>query len=166
VNQFFLTVKIGTKYAAINVQDIKEILRPLALEPFANLPPFVLGLSMIRGLQIPVISLKKFLEGTHNINSDLAAHNIKKLIWVTLNVTGKPVAMEVDSIAGIFEISSDVLQNVPPLIAHAHSDSISSCGVLDHNLLLILQSALLIPGDVWQKLDPLMSSSLQKEFHT
>lgn len=164
MNQFFLIVKIGSKYAALRVLDTKEILRPLPLEAFANLPPFIRGLSLIRGMQTPVISLKEFLEGPHN-ESNHPNDEIKKLIWVTLGVMDRPIAIEVDSIAGIFEISSEVLQNVPPLLAHAYSDSISSCGVLDHDLLLVLQLALFIPADVWQKLDPLMSSSLQKDSH-
>lgn len=162
MNQFYLTVKIGNKYASINIQDINETLRPLTLEAFANLPSFILGLSTIRGIQTPVMSLKKFLEGTHQENNN-SSNEVKKLIWVTLKVNGLQVAIEVDSISGIFEIPTDALQNMPPLLAHAHSDSIALCGMLDNNLLLILQSTRLIPKEVWQKLNLLMSPSLQKE---
>lgn len=152
-----LAAKIGNKICAINALEVQEVFRPLPIEEFSSFPSFVLGLSIIRGIQTPVVRLSLIIEGDKNIS-----YKGNKKIWILIKNVEKRIAIEVDSIVGIFELPYESFQSVPTLLEHAYSDSITACGILDNQLLLLLQTTRFIPEDVWEKITPLANSLKEK----
>jgi purine-binding chemotaxis protein CheW len=110
-------------------------MRPLPIEPLAGAPPFVLGLSLIRGSPVPVIDIGlMFGEST-----------LQPRRMVTLKAGGRLVALVAESVLGIHSIRADELSNLPPLLRDAGGDVVSAVGVLDAELLLFLRAARMVP---------------------
>jgi purine-binding chemotaxis protein CheW len=70
-----------------------------------------------------------------------------------LKTGGKQVALSVEAVLGIRELTSASLQELPALLREASVDVVSALGTLDVQLLLVLEAARMIPPSVWQVLE-------------
>ena len=118
-------------------------MRPLPVTPFAGSPPFVRGLSMIRGGPIPVVDLGALLGGPDPE---------KATRFVTLRLDGRFVALAVGSVLGVQDLTG-TMSSLPPLLADASAEAVSTLGVLDAELFFVLEAARLVPDSVWQSLE-------------
>jgi purine-binding chemotaxis protein CheW len=118
-------------------------MRPLPVTPLAGAPAFVQGLSVIRGTPVPVVDLGALLSG-----SDPA----KPTRFVTLRLDGRCVALAVEGVLGIRELPG-TLSSLPPLLADASAEAVSALGILDAELVLVLEAARLVPDSVGKERD-------------
>jgi purine-binding chemotaxis protein CheW len=124
---------------ALPLEHVEETMRPLPVEPIAGVPSFVQGLAVIRGVPIPVVDAASILSGD-------ASHPTR---FVTVKTGTRRIALAVDAVVGVIEIPPDAVDVLPPLFHSNGLDAISAIGVLDADLLLVLQSTRLVPDDVW-----------------
>jgi len=129
---------------ALPLDDVVETMRPLPGEPLAGAPRFVRGISVIRGAPVPVVDAASLL----GIGDSHAAR------LVTLRVGDRRVAVAVDAVLGIRALPPESLQELPPLLREAGSGVVEAIGVLDAELLLVLQSVRLVPESVWVGVRP------------
>jgi|SRR5579864_3108205 len=140
-----LLLRAGECTCALNLLHVVEIMRPLAVSAVAGTPDFVCGLSMIRGAPTPVVSLASLLAGPGGLPTR----------FVVVRVGERRVALEVDEVLGVFELDPGTLHALPPLAQNAAADTLEAVGALDTQLLFVLDSAQIVPDEVWQKLVPL-----------
>jgi purine-binding chemotaxis protein CheW len=72
--------------------------------------------------------------------------------FVTVDAGDRRVALAVDTVIGVRTIPTETLDELPPLLRDANTDVISTIGMLDAQLLVVLRSARLIPEPVWTAL--------------
>ncbi len=137
-----LVCRVGTRLCAFPTETVVETMRPAALEPVADVPRFVRGIAVIRGVAVPVLDAAALL----GVPRSEAAR------FVTLRVDGRHVALAVDEVLGVRKDTGS-LQELPPLLRDADQDAISAIGVLDESLLLVLRIARLVPDAVWAALE-------------
>src|SRR6516164_1883705 len=90
-----LIVGVGARVCAVPLANVIETMRPLPIEMISDAPPFVRGVSIIRGIPTPVVDLGAVL-GTGN---QYAAERL-----VTVRSGDKQVALLVDTVLGIREL--------------------------------------------------------------
>lgn len=148
-SQQFLVVRIHERCgAAFAMEAVAEVTRPLPVEPVAGVPAFVRGLAVIRGVPTPVMELSGLL--------GLAAHaEIQRFLVVRAGQ--RKVALAVESVLGFETLQNAGLRQAPPLFRDAPGDCMSAIGALDRELLLVLETARLLPKDLWLTIDRLTS---------
>ena len=117
-------------------------MRPLPLRRLAGAPAFVSGIAIVRGEPTPVVDVSALL----GVVSSAPAR------FVLVRAGRRRVALAVEAVIGILEVASEALAGVPPLLTAAPSQTIAALGVLDKELLLVLQEANLVPDEVWASL--------------
>jgi purine-binding chemotaxis protein CheW len=138
-----LIVAAGSRACAIPVAHVVETMRPLRIDFIAGVPPFLLGLAVIRGLPVPVVDLQAVVGG------DRTAAIAR---FVAIRLGERRVALAVDAVVGLRELDAIREEEMPPLLREARADVIEAIGVLDAQLLLVLRASRLVPEEVWQKL--------------
>jgi purine-binding chemotaxis protein CheW len=133
----FLIVRAQDWTCALPLADVIETMRPLPVSAVAGLPPFVRGLSVVRGEPTPVISLAVLLGGA-------APREAQR--FVLLRVPERRLALEVDEVLGLRGLSASELGAVPPLLQGAAGGHLEVLGTLDGQLLGALRTALLLPA--------------------
>ena len=122
----------------LNLTQVIEIMRPLPVEPLANSPEIVLGLSVIRGTGVPGVSLAALFGASGDLFSRL----------VIIRVGDRRVALAVDDVLGIREFPRAALGAMPPLVQEAGAGALEAIGALDSELLFVLNSANVIPDEL------------------
>ena len=138
-----LLCRIGLRTCALPLACLSETMRPLPVEPFAAMPPFVLGLAIIRARPVPVVDAGRLL-GTPCL---------RPTRFVTIKTSGRLAALAVDAVLGIRALPAGATAEVPPLLGECSGELVSALGALDAELLLVLQAARLVPASVWLSVD-------------
>lgn len=139
-----LLVRVPGALCGLNIGDVIETMRPLAIEPLANTPDFILGIALIRGAAVPVIELGALFEA-HGRGLPTR--------FVTVRVGHRCVALAVESVVGVSDLGEHRCEELPPLLQGARTDVIQAIGTLDAELLVLLRASRVIPESVWNSID-------------
>ncbi len=140
-----LVCRVGGKVCGVALAHVVETMRPLPVEPLAHMPELTLGLSMIRGRPTPVLDARRLLG-----SPDTSVARRFVMLRVGLE---RRVALAVDEVIGIYQVSSSTLERLPAVARDRESQLVSALGALDQELLVVLEHAHLLPEDVWQTLE-------------
>ena len=138
----WLLCRVGSRLCALPVENIVETMRPLPIEPLAQSPPFVLGLCLLRGSPVPVVDAR-LLFGEHGDPPERL---------VAIRVGSRLIALAVDSVIGLRSIEADTSVGLPLLLQDA-GDVVAAVGTLDAELLLVLNTARIVPQAVLDSVD-------------
>lgn len=119
-------------------------MRPLEIDPFPGAPRFVLGVSVIRGLTVPVVDAGALLD-------ESSPTRTRRL--VLLRAGARRVALAVEAVLDVRRLPKTTTAELPPLLASSRADVVDALGTLDHELFVLLRSAQLVPDAVWTALD-------------
>jgi purine-binding chemotaxis protein CheW len=150
-NQRFLLCRIGSRIGALPLKDVREIMRPLPIEPLSGSPPFVLGLAIIRGLPTPVIDAGSLLGLSTSPFATSAAPSPAR--FVSLRLGDRTAALAVDAVLDVRSLGAGIPAEIPPLLREAAAGLVSAIGSLDTKLLLVLEAARLVPDSIWGAID-------------
>jgi len=139
-----LVCRIGTLMCALPVEHVSETMRPLPVERLAGAPPFVLGVSVVRGSPVPV------LDGAALLGVSEAPPPGR---FVSIKVGVRRAALAVSAVIGTRALLHSSFGELPPLVREAAAGVVASIGRLDADLLLMLRSARIVPESVWAALD-------------
>lgn len=135
-----IILRARSQLCALPVATVIETMRPQPIVPLAGLPPWVLGMAVIRGESVPVVDLGVLLE----VVGQSAPRR-----FVLLRTAGCPLALAVEDVVGIDDLDKSTLTNATPLFGHAADRMAGQCvkalAVHHRALLAVLDSALLLP---------------------
>lgn len=138
-----LLCRARTIVCALPLSHVVETMRPLPIKALGGMPPFVLGLSVIRGATIPVVDVGALL----GLPTGGQATR-----FISLRTGDRRVALAVEEIVGFRALSSVSLETLPPLLHRAKSRVIALVGGLDAHLLIVLQDSRIVPDWAWKSL--------------
>jgi purine-binding chemotaxis protein CheW len=136
-----VVVRAAGATCAFPVSQVLETMRPLPIQPVANSPAFVLGVALVRGVAVPVVSLAAFFGG------EALSEGAR---FVTLRAGARTVAVLVDSVIGIAELNQGRFQELPPLLSQLQPAVMETIGRLDSELVVVLRGARLVPDSIWE----------------
>ncbi len=133
--------RVSQGFCAFSIADVIEIMRPCPVQPVPEAPDWVLGLAVIRGGPVPVVDLGRFLAASEPRPAGR---------WLTLRIAGRQVAVAVPEVLGVRGLKANLFRDLPPLTRGAAG--VTSAGVLDNELLLVLEAARVVPEELLSKL--------------
>lgn len=135
---FALVCRIGAaRLCALPLHHVLETMRPQPLEALAGALPHVLGVALVRGVAQPVVDLARLL--------DESAAGTAIARWVALRVGERRVALAVAEVLDVRPMPVEALQPLPPLLSSAGRATVAALAALDAELVLVLDSARLLP---------------------
>jgi purine-binding chemotaxis protein CheW len=141
-----LVFRAGSLLCALPLDEVIETLRPLAVRPLAGTPPFVRGVTIMRGVPAPVIDVARLLGG----------EQAEVVRFVAVRAERGPVAFATGPVLGIrpADAGSQIRPATGPagttgLIGGASAALVAGVGTLDAEPLLMLQSMRVVPDEVW-----------------
>jgi purine-binding chemotaxis protein CheW len=144
--------RLGTGLCAMPVRQVLETMRPQPLRPLADAPPYVVGVSVIRGAPVPVVDLAALVHGCREEPT--------RLLTVRAGDPSHTVALAVTEVVGVASIPAGSWDALSPLLGVAGTPpagdtgpaAVRSVGVAETEIVLLLDGARTVPDDVWQAL--------------
>lgn len=135
-----LVFRAGALLCALPLDEVIETMRPLETRPLAGTPPYVRGISVLRGVPTPVLDVARLLGG--------AEAEISR--YVAVRTERGPVALATGPILAIRDTTPDIGRGHPALLGGGSKSFIAGVGTIDAEPLLLLQSMRSVPDDVWE----------------
>jgi purine-binding chemotaxis protein CheW len=129
-------VRAGNLFCALPLASVIETLRSPPVTAIAGAPQWVQGVAVIRGATVVVVDLGILL--------GLDSAEISQARVITLRVGDRVVGLSVESIVGVREFDRTLLSEVPPLLLQAHPEVLNAIGLLDGELMLVLDGSRII----------------------
>jgi purine-binding chemotaxis protein CheW len=153
-----LVFRAGPHICAIGLERVAEVLRPLPTTPFAGAPPFVRGVSVVRGAAVPVIAVAALLEGhtpgTPGIPDTPAERPPSGAArFVSVRADPRPMALDVDAVIGVRDLPLDLLPDVSSVFGAGVRDAVAAIGALDEQPVVFLAATRRVPDSVWDTLE-------------
>jgi len=127
----------GQSYA-IDITNIRQIIRPSKIRPLIQSPRFVEGVINLRGAVIPIIDLRKRFEISINPDKE------PRIIIVT--VEKQVVGMVVDEVSEVITISQDQVQP-PPRLSGIPTQFLYGACQWNNEILIILDLSELLTSE-------------------
>jgi purine-binding chemotaxis protein CheW len=138
-----LLCRAGVHYCALPLTVVSEAMRRLEVRAISPCPAFVEGLTVIRGVVMPLVNLARLL-------GQLESAPAARFVQVTTGT--RSVAVGVDEVVGVRAIEVASAAEFPPLLSGVGGQFVDALTTLDQELLLVLSSARLLPESTWDSL--------------
>jgi purine-binding chemotaxis protein CheW len=138
--KLLLLCRARTRSCALPVVHVAETMRPLPTVPIAGAPSFVVGVSIIRGEPTPLVDIGALLGAP-----DPPCFGR----FVTVRAGARQVALGVEEVLRLQEVTLDALGSLPPLLSEVGESAVAAVAAVDAELLLVLDAARLVPETVW-----------------
>lgn len=105
-----LIFQLGAEEFAINVMNVKEIMKMQAITSVPQTPPFVQGVINLRGKIVPVINLRRKFGIEDREDTDLTC-----IVVVRMQVSGgeQPVGIVVDGVVEVLTFNLEDIEDTP-----------------------------------------------------
>lgn len=146
-----LVTRVGGVGCALAADYVVETLRPLPVEPIARAADpalaMVTGVAMIRGWPVPVIDARVLL--------GLAAEPGPATRFVVVRVADRRIALVVDAVIDVRRIELTAAAQLPALLGSANHTAVSALAARDRELMVVLDTARVLPEAAWHAIDAL-----------
>jgi purine-binding chemotaxis protein CheW len=130
-----LVFRAGSLLCALRLDEVIETMRPLPTRPLAGTPPYVPGITIVRGVPAPVLDVARLLAG----------EAVGTARFVAVRTEHGPVAFATGPVLGV--------RPTPPAGPAAYpgvsSRLVAGVGMIGAEPLLLLQSLRVVPDEVW-----------------
>lgn len=150
----FLIFRGRRQLAAVPLAAVAEVLRPLPVSALSDLPPWVLGLSLVRGRALPVLEAGQLIGEAAQIDYKHApCASQKDQRFVVVHSGKRQAVLAVSGIEGLRRIDVSALQALPALAVSGNRAALNALGVLDGQLLTVLETIRLLSDELWRDIE-------------
>jgi purine-binding chemotaxis protein CheW len=127
-----VTFELDNEEFGVDVLGVREIIRMTSITKMPNAPDYVEGVIDLRGMIVPVLSMRQRFSLPHHDNDEHSR-------ILVMELQGKLVGFIVDAVSEVFRIASDAIQP-PPQVTQQMGMQDCIVGILHHNerLLIVL----------------------------
>ena len=144
----WVTFKLARETYAINVMQIREVLRYSNIAPVPGAPHYVLGIINLRGSVVTVIDTRARFglpEGDITDNTRI----------VILETSTHTIGILVDSVAEVVYLNQSEIETTPHVGADENSKYIQGVCNKNNNLLILIDLDRLLTEDEWSEISNL-----------
>ena len=143
-----LVFALGDEAYAVDILKVQEIRGYSNVTRIANVPPFVKGVTNLRGSIVPIIDARiKF--GLDDARYD------KQTVVIVLNVGERIVGLVVDSVSDVLTLSADQIQPPPDFGVAVSTEHLLGLGSVDERMLILLDVERMMSSEELALVDPL-----------
>lgn len=139
-----LVCRVRTLLVALPVTAVRETMRPLPITPLSPAPEWVVGVAVVRGEPVPVVDVGTVLGLTEPRGTTR---------FVAIRAGERSVALAVEEVLSVSSFPAESARALPPLLTGDGQRHVAALAARDARLMAVLETARLVPEDVWEALD-------------
>jgi purine-binding chemotaxis protein CheW len=133
-----LVFRAGSLLCALRLDDVIETMRPLVVRPLAGTPAYVRGVTIVRGVPMPVIDVARLV----------GSEQAEVSRFLAVRTERGAIALATGPVLGIRANEPESLGPHSALFVRS-SPLVAGVSTIDAEPLLLLQSMRVVPDEVW-----------------
>jgi purine-binding chemotaxis protein CheW len=130
----FVIFDLGCEHYGVEISQVREIIRPKDMTRIPNAPDYVEGVINLRGQVTTIINLGRRLGFLDEGEGEKEGKRI-----IVVEYEGSSIGMLVDNVRDVKRLSSDDMEELPPLISkNLKGEFLRSVGKIGEELILIV----------------------------
>lgn len=129
--QELLCFRVANEKYAVNIMEIKEIIKPREVTEVPRVPPYISGVLSLRGIIIPVFNMHMRLG--HTVIQDSGKGRI-----IVVKKEGEFCGIKVDEVIQVVRISPTTIEPPPAVLEGIDRDFVGGIGRFDGQMLILL----------------------------
>ena len=139
----FLAFTLGSEEYGIDILKVQEIRGYQPPTRIANVPPFIKGVTNLRGVIVPIVDLRI------KLNMEIVEYNDFTVV-IVLNIAGRTMGIVVDSVSDVLTIAPESVKPVPEFSGAVDAACITGLGTLksgdDERMLILVDIERMMTG--------------------
>lgn len=132
---------LGEEEYGIDINQVREIIRPKEVTPVPKAPAFIDGVINLRGRVIPVLDLRKRFELASRDDSTTGR-------IVVVDISGQEIGMRVDQAKEVTKLDSSKIGEAPDVAMSSEmKEAIKGVGKLEGRLIILLNLDKILPEE-------------------
>ncbi|QEA12554.1 chemotaxis protein CheW [Comamonas flocculans] len=127
----YLTFRLGKEEYGIDILKVQEIRGYEDPTRVANAPPFIKGVSNLRGTIVPIVDMRL------RFGCESAEYNHLTVV-IILNLRERVVGVVVDSVSDVIELGEEQLRPAPDIESAIDARCIRGLGAVGERMLILL----------------------------
>lgn len=132
--------ELGAEYFGIDISLVEGINKMLEITKIPQSPPYLEGITNLRGSVLPVIDLQKRFGMP-------AQERTNETRIMVANVDGVKIGMIVSAVSEVLTIDNSVIEPPPPMVSNVNSEFIVGVAKIDKRLVIMLDLAKVLSKD-------------------
>lgn len=151
VGQEFLVFTLGKEEYGIDILKVQEIRGYDQVTRIANTPPFIKGVTNLRGVIVPIIDLRiKFEQPGVQYNDNT--------VVIVLNLEQRVVGIVVDGVSDVLSLTQDQIRPSPEFAVTMSTEYLTGLGALGERMLILVDIEKLLNSEEMALMDTLRSA--------
>ena len=151
VGQEFLIFTLGREEYAIDILRVQEIRGYDQVTAIANAPPFIKGVTNLRGVIVPIIDLRvKFSQ--QSVSYD------ENTVVIVLNFGQRVVGIVVDGVSDVLSLTAEQIRPAPEFAVTLATEYLTGLGSLGERMLILVDIEKLLSSEEMSLVDSVAKS--------
>ncbi len=131
--------ELANEHYGVDIAAVESIIKMQPITAVPQAPPFVEGITNLRGSVLPVMDLRKrFALGIGGSNAEIA-HDEKRIVVVSMD--GMKIGMIVDAVSEVLRVQDEAIEPPPPMVTTINSAFITGIAKVGERLIILLDLA-------------------------
>lgn len=136
-----VTFLVGEEEYAIDIMQVKEIIKISEIVPVPKAPDYILGVMSLRNHLLPIMNLERRFGAGPAGEIDLSNKRV-----VVVELDGMQTGIQVDSVSQVLTIGKTIIEQPPQIVKRKDADCLQGIAKLDagKRLIVLLDAAKLV----------------------
>lgn len=127
----WLSFALAKEEYAVNIEQVKEIIKPRAITDIPRVPDYLLGVISLRGIVIPVVDLRRRLK-----LGSVGSEDRNRII--VCEQQGRIAGLLVDSITQVVHVREADIEPPPAILSGLDRDMVEGVGRIQGQMIILL----------------------------
>lgn len=149
--QEFLIFTLGDEEYGIDILKVQEIRGYDQVTRIANTPPFIKGVTNLRGVIVPILDLRIKFDQSGVLYDD-------NTVVIVLNLYQRVVGIVVDGVSDVLSLTADQIRPAPEFAVTLATEYLTGLGSLGERMLILVDIERLLNSDEMALVDSVANS--------
>src|SRR5471030_2932092 len=140
VGQEFLIFTLGDEEYGIDILKVQEIRGYDQVTRIANTPPFIKGVTNLRGVIVPILDLRIKFDQSDVLYDD-------NTVVIVLNLYQRVVGIVVDGVSDVLSLTADQIRPAPEFAVTLATEYLTGLGSLGERMLILVDIERLLSSE-------------------
>ena len=153
IGQEYLVFTLGAEEYGIEILKVQEIRGYERVTRIANTPDFILGVTNLRGVIVPIIDLRvkfDFPTADFNVNT----------VIIILNLSERVVGIIVDGVSDVTSLTNDQIRPAPDFSVTLSTEYLLGLGTVDDRMLILVDIGKLLNSEEMQLVESMSKTEI------